>query len=291
MNRNAEVHDRTLCELGEGPLWHPQRQVLFWFDILQKRLFCRDGDDLKSWEFGEHVSAAGWVDRNTLLIASETALLRFDIGSGRGDPLVPLEADNPKTRSNDGRADPWGGFWIGTMGKSAEPRAGAIYRYYRGEILRLFNEITVSNAICFAPDRSFAYFADTWSRQIMRQSLDSEGWPDGAAEVFVDLRDREWNPDGAVVDSDGCLWVAIWGSHCVARFGRDGSLIEIIDTPAAQPSCPAFGGSDLRQLFITSAAAELSIPGPADGRLLSVTLDVTGQQEHRVILDSNTDAN
>ena len=81
--------------------------------------------------------------------------------------IAPLEADNPVTRSNDGRADPWGGFWIGTMGFNAEPQAGAIYRYYKGEVLPIVRNITISNAICFAPDRSCAYYTDTPTRQIM----------------------------------------------------------------------------------------------------------------------------
>ncbi|MEP6333662.1 MAG: SMP-30/gluconolactonase/LRE family protein, partial [Anderseniella sp.] len=123
-----EVFDSTPCTLGEGPLWHPERGQLFWFDIIGKTLFCREGQTLHQWRFDENVSAAGWVDRDTLLIASETGLFRFDIETGRQCLVQTLEADNAATRSNDGRADPWGGFWIGTMGKNAEPKAGAIYR-------------------------------------------------------------------------------------------------------------------------------------------------------------------
>ena len=89
------------------------------------------------------------ADQNSLLIASESALEVFDILTGRTDRIVALEADNPKTRSNDGRADPWGGFWIGTMAKDHEKHAGAIYRYYRGELRKLLPNISISNAICF----------------------------------------------------------------------------------------------------------------------------------------------
>ncbi len=157
----AQIFDHTPCKLGEGPLWHPLRNELFWFDIIGKTLFCRGNDATKSWKFSEHVSVAGWIDENTLLVASETALLRFEIESGKSEIVHLLEADNPITRSNDGRADPWGGFWIGTMGKNAEREAGAIYRFFHGELRVLYPRITISNAICFAPGGRFAYFADT----------------------------------------------------------------------------------------------------------------------------------
>ena len=258
------VFDATPCDLGEGPLWHPERQSLFWFDILGKRLFERDlKGAIRRWQFDLHHSAAGWVDRNTLLIASETALSRFDINSGEARQVASLEADNPITRSNDGRADPWGGFWIGTMGKQAERGAGTIYRFYKGELRSIVGDITVSNAICFAPDKSCAYYTDTVRRRIMRQPLGAEGWPAGDPAVHIDLREAELNPDGAVTDAEGNIWCAMWDASCVICFNRDGTELRRIDLPARRPTCPAFGGPDLRDLYITSATHGL----PADESL------------------------
>ncbi|MEW9918484.1 SMP-30/gluconolactonase/LRE family protein [Marimonas sp. MJW-29] len=247
-------YDERLCALGEGPLWHPERKELFWFDILGKRLLSRDGDQALEWQFDEHVSAAGWVDRDSLIMASETALWHFDIDSGTREQLCPLEADNSVTRSNDGRADPWGGFWIGTMGKQAEPQAGAIYRYYNRTLRKLVPDVSISNAICFAPDRTSAYYTDTVTQQIMRQPLSrDDGWPDGAPEVFADLKEARLNPDGAVTDAAGNLWCAMWGAACVVCFSPDGTELRRIDVPARQPTCPAFGGPELRDLLVTSA--------------------------------------
>lgn len=238
MSTEVGIHDNRNCELGEGPLWHPLRGQLFWFDIIGKRLMTRDGDAPREWQFEEHVSAAGWVDQDTLLIASETALSRFDLTTGASEPLVALEADDPRTRSNDGRADPWGGFWIGTMGKEAEPELGAIYRFYRGELRQLFAPITISNAICFAPDQSCAYFTDTLTQKVMRQTLDDEGWPNGDPEVLIDLRADGLFPDGAVVDGEGCLWIAQWGASRVARYSSDGEFLSAIPLPARSPALP-----------------------------------------------------
>ena len=273
-----QVFDDRVCALGEGPLWHPKRQELFWFDILGKRLLSKS----QVWEFDEHVSAAGWVDEDMLLMASESALWRLDIRLGERERLVPLEADSPATRSNDGRADPFGGFWIGTMGKAAEPRAGAIYRYYRGELRQLYPDITVSNAICFSPDGSHAYFADTWTRRVMRQVLDDHGWPKGEPEEFLDLREDGLNPDGAVVDAEGRFWNAQWGASRVACYDADGSYLHAVEVPATQASCPAFGGPDLSTLFVTSAAD--GVDEGQGGMTFAIDLDVKGQAEHQVIL-------
>ncbi len=168
------------------------------------------------------------------------------------------------------------------MGKSAEAEAGSIYRYYRGELRRIFAKITITNAICFAPDGKTAYFADTSEQTIQRVGLDSEGWPSGTAEVFIDLRPEGINPDGAVVDSTGCLWNAQWGAHRVARYSPDGEFLDAIPFDAKQVSCPAFGGPDLSTLFVTSAA--IGQTGEADGLTYYAETKATGQPEHRVVL-------
>ena len=284
----VQIFDHTRCELGEGPLWHPLRNELFWFDIMGKTLYCRGTGETKSWKFKEHVSAAGWIDENTLLVASETALLQFDIETGKSEIDHPLEADNTLTRSNDGRADPWGGFWIGTMGKNAEREAGAIYRYFRGELRVLYPRITISNAICFSPDKRYAYFADTAQSKIWRQDLDEkEGWPQGDPEVFLDFTNTSINPDGAVCDSEGYLWNAQWGSARLARYSPNGVLVSEIRLPTDNITCPSFGGSKLKTLFATSALQGLSKKQiEADthaGKTFISSADISGQQEHQVI--------
>jgi sugar lactone lactonase YvrE len=281
---SAEVFSDTRCILGEGPMWHPERDELFWFDILGKRLHAKGAGTERHWQFDEHVSAAGRIDRDTLLIASETGLYRFDIGSGERSRVAALEADNPLTRSNDGRTDPWGGFWIGTMGKAAEPSAGAIYRYSGGEMRRLVAEVTISNSICFAPDRSAAYYTDSAIGKIMRQPLDpADGWPKGTAEVFLDLGHSDaLSVDGSVIDSEGYLWNAQWGAGRVARYAPDGRLLETIAVPTPQASCPAFGGRDLKSLYITTAAD--GVEGEDAGKTFAARIAVAGLHDPKVQL-------
>lgn len=279
----VETVSTTRCTLGEGPMWHPERNQFFWFDILERRLLTLEDGSERHWQFDEYVSAAGWVDRTRMMIATQTRLMVFDIEAGTQSDVCALEADNSVTRSNDGRADPQGGFWIGTMGIGLEPHAGAIYRWHRGELRQLYAGITVSNSICFSPAGDLAYWTDTPTRRIMAQPLDADGWPHGAPSVFADLGVAGVNPDGSVVDARGVLWNAQWGAGRVAGYGPDGQERAVIDIPASQTTCPAFGGPELRQMYVTSAAENLPDEMPA-GQTFRVEMADQGQPEHRVVL-------
>jgi len=284
----SRVFDSRVCELGEGPLWHPVRQQLFWFDIIGKKMLSQENGEPREWEFDEHVSAAGWVDDDTLILASETALWKFTLSTDEQEYLVSLEADNPVTRSNDGRADPYGGFWIGTMGKQAEAGAGAIYRYYRGALRKLVPNVTITNAICFSPDGKWAHYADTVSGQVMRWALGDEGWPVGKAEVLVDTKAEGLNPDGAVVDAEGNIWIAQWGANRVAAYDAEGKFLRAVTFGGRHTSCPAFGGADLTTLYCTTAAEGLSADvlekEPENGMVFAEDAVAKGQAEHMVIL-------
>ncbi|MBU2957787.1 SMP-30/gluconolactonase/LRE family protein [Paracoccus sp. 1_MG-2023] len=280
------IFDDRQCALGEGALWHSDRDALIWFDILGRRMFMRALDsDRQEWRFDDHVSAAGIVDRDRLLVASSRALSLFDLRDGTSQELVPLEADKPVTRSNDGRADPQGGFWIGTIGLSAEEGAGSIWRYHKGEIRRLFPDITITNAICFTPDGRMAHFADTARSTVWRVALDADGWPAGDPQPWLDLSAEGLNPDGAVIDTQGGFWTAQWGASRVARYDAEGRFDRAIDMPARHVSCPAFGGPDLTTLFATSALQGLDDPAPEDGCVFHAPAGIAGQPEYRVLID------
>ncbi|PZQ46594.1 MAG: gluconolactonase [Rhodovulum sulfidophilum] len=287
--RTGDVFDARICELGEGPLWHPGRAQPFWFDILGRRLLTRRDGAEQAWELDEIHSAAGWIDHDRLLLASETGLWDFNLATGARSPVVALEAEDAGTRSNDGRADPWGGFWIGTMSKAAERGRGAIWRYHGGELRRLVEGITIPNAICFDRARSRAYFADTPAHLVWKQPLDpATGWPAGPRAVFLDLEAEGLYPDGAVIDGAGRFWNAQWGSGRVACYDPDGHPLFAEAFPASRLTCPAFCGPELSQLVVTSAWEGMTEAAraaePLAGATFARRVRAVGLPEPRVIL-------
>ncbi len=275
------------CTLGEGPLWHPELERLFWFDIPKGDMHSCNalGGQIRSWNFGEPASAAGYVDKNTLLIATASGLQKFNLTVGSWKTVCPLEETNLATRSNDGRIGPDGSFWIGTMARDGSPHLGGYYRYAGGKLDTLQSRISIPNATCFSPDGRIAYYADTRKQVIWRWPLDEAGSPVGDKEVHINLRDLDLNPDGAICDAEGYLWNAQWGASRIARYAPDGSFAKAIELPVSQPTCPAFGGDDLKTLFITSASEGLSDSQrevePEAGKTLMLRIDIPGIPENR----------
>ncbi|MEO0682876.1 MAG: SMP-30/gluconolactonase/LRE family protein [Pseudomonadota bacterium] len=271
--------------LGEGPLWHPLRQDLFWVDINRRDLFACGpaGEAPRRWRFGEAAGSLAWIDRDSLLVAGETALWRFDVETAEARPVWPLEADDATTRANDGRCARDGAFWVGTMGWRHGEGAGAIHRVTRDGPRRLRGGVTVPNAIAFAPDGRTAYWTDTPAGAILRQPLDASGAPEGPAEVFA--HPTRGFADGAVCDAEGHLWNAEWDGWRLTRWRPDGTVERIVEMPVQRPTCPAFGGADLRTIYVTSARTGLDDAAlsaqPAAGSILAFDVEVEGLAEAR----------
>lgn len=287
MTLKAELFIDCRCELGEGPLWNHLLGRLFWFDILNQTLFSArpDGHIVDRFIFKDAVSAAAVIDRDTLAVAQAGSLQRLTISEDSHTPIVAIDEDLPGNRTNDGRVNPAGGFWIGTMSRrgSHDEGAGTVYQYRAGRLDVVFENITIPNAICFSPDGRTGYLADTSKDLIRKCALDPEsGLPAGPWEDFV--RGGELGaPDGAVVDSEGYLWSARWGGSAVVRHAPDGSVDQVVELPVSRVTCPAFGGDDLRTLYITSAREGMTPEEleqePHAGSIFSVRVDVPGLPE------------
>ena len=287
MNARAELFVDSRCELGEGPFWHPLLHRLFWFDILNQTLFSADSDGrlVDRFTFKQLPSAAAVIDRESLAIATAGAILRLDLASDTTSVLVPLEEALPGNRTNDGRVNPAGGFWIGTMSQRGgqDRGAGSVYQYRAGELTTVLEDVTIPNSICFSPDGGTAYFADTMTDTIRRCAIDpATGLPAGEWSDFAKTTGRG-APDGSVVDSEGYLWNARWGGSSAVRHAPDGSVDRIIELPVSQVTCPAFGGEDLKTLYITSARENMTPEQlerePLAGSIFAIRVDVPGQPE------------
>lgn len=251
---SVDILSETICELGEGPYYDPARNTLFWFDIIGRKRHALDMETRRQTTLDLPVlaSAMGVIDAKRDLILTETGFHILDNQTGELSLHVAVEADNPVTRSNDARIHPSGAFWFGTMGKNAEEGAGAIYRYFCGDVEMLFSPITTPNAICFSPDGAQAYFTDTMTGRLMTVAVDpTNGAVAGQPEVFFDNSGDKGGLDGAATDADGNLWNARWGASALDCYTPDGSRVLTIAIPARQASCPAFVGDGL--IAVTSA--------------------------------------
>ncbi len=268
------------CTLGEGILWWPGRRVLVWSDIEASRLWMHSRDNASTidWTLPDRLGSMAVCASGRLLLGLAKGLFAADLAAapagGRLDPapLVSFEADLP-TRTNDGRTDRSGNFVFGTM-HDEEPRRpiGSFYQYSRRHGLRRLDldPVAIPNSICFSRDGRTMYFCDSTQRRIMQCGYDADRAAVANVRVFAELPPGTGDPDGSIVDSDGCVWNAEWGSARVRRYGTDGRRIGEIALDAKNPSCPAFGGADLGELFITTArqdmtAAELDATPQAGG--------------------------
>lgn len=280
-----------VCTLGEGPTYDAATNTVYWFDILGRKLLERpfpDGPTVVH-ELPMMASALFRVDAGRQLMWTETGFHLRDRATGKLTLHTPVEADNPATRSNDARAHPSGSIWAGTMGKKAEKHAGAIYWFHRGEVRKLFPDISIPNSICFSPDGVTGYFADTAKNILFRVACDPlTGLPAGKAEELLDHRGKAGGIDGSVCDADGVIWNARWGSSCVDAYAPDGSHLRSIPVPASQSSCPVFVGRDFSRLAVTTAcegmdeAARRADPGA--GRLYLLDVEVKGRAEPEVLV-------
>lgn len=281
----------TKCQLGEGPAYDRENDTAWWFDIVGKKLLQHDfGSGVTSVHTLPFMgSALGIIDNTRHLIVGQDGLFIRDVASGKLTLHNALEGDNAGTRSNDSRIHQSGAFWIGTMGLSAEKEAGSIYWYFKGEVRKLFANISIPNAICFSPDGSIAYFTDTMVNKLMRVDLDpATGLPTGEPSVLNDTSAQTGGVDGAVCDADGKIWNARWGGNRMDVYLPDGTLTDTIELPTYQTTCPCFVGKDLSQMYVTSAFEGMGEKGAAadapDGRTLLLDIKVNDRGDPKVAL-------
>ncbi|MCF3642273.1 SMP-30/gluconolactonase/LRE family protein [Rhizobium sp. TRM95111] len=278
---------RILCdvasELGEGPTYDPATGTAWWFDIIGQKLHelhpASARKRVHDLPFKASVLAA--VDPERQLLAADQGLFLRDRASGTLTPYASIE-DKPGNRSNDGRVHASGALWIGTMGRSAEKHAGAIYHVAQGAVTRLFENVTIPNAICFSPDGAMAYFTDTDVNHLMRVAVDpATGLPAGEPVLLSDESATPGGVDGAVCDADGLVWNARWGAGAIDVFRPDGTRIARYALPATQTSCPAFIGPKADRLLVTSAWQGLDdaarAADPHAGKTFELGMTVNGR--------------
>jgi L-arabinonolactonase len=240
--------------LGESPVWDCARQRLYWVDGVSRRVHGYEpaSGATRDWAVPSTVGSVALGQRETLIVTLVDGIYRLDLVIGALTPLFrPVPAD-PRIRFNDGKMDRDGRFLCGSMGVHADP-LGQLFRIdAAGGCSVLARGIRISNTLCFSPDGGTMYFADSLDRAIRAYPYGAGDTMPGEPRILVDTTPYNSGPDGATVDAEGCLWVALVQAGKIARFTPAGDLDRLIDAPTDLPSCVAFGGADLSTLYVTS---------------------------------------
>ena len=281
-------------QLGEAPWWDAPTQALWWVDIVGRRVHRLDHatGEVRQWSVSMHVSAAVPCEGGGLMLAGPAGLARLDLGSGLETPFARPDPD-AGNRSNECRTDPQGRIWLGTMRNNlaadgaavaVDRSSGGLFRVEAdGRSVRMLEGIGIANTLCWSPDGVRLYFADSLQGVIWSFRYDPEAPVLTDRRVFAAPDAAAGAPDGSAIDAEGFLWNARWGGGRIVRFAPDGRVDRELAAPVRQPTCCAFGGPDLRTLYVTSARQELHglAPDSPDGGLFALDVDVAGLPARR----------
>ena len=243
--------------LGEGPIWDSRSQTLYWLDILNKRIFA-NGDLLLQLDDVAGCIAARKNGGFILALKADDgqrfSFAGLELGSAKLTLLSALENELPGNRFNDGKCDPRGRFIAGTMDLAENDPTGSLYSFDGRSITKLLSGITVSNGMTWSADHKTFYYIDTPTREVRAFDYDVESGAIANSRVAVHIHESLGWPDGMTSDSQGDLWIAMWGGAQVTKWDPNtGKLLEQIPVPALNVSSCIFGGKDLNELYITSA--------------------------------------
>ena len=276
-NKSVTLAVDARATLGEGAIWHDGS--LWWVDIEEGRLHRHipAAGKNETFELGQKIGTMVPTRGKRLLLALENGLVLFDPDSAESQPFSNLLADRSVMRFNDGKCDPAGRFWVGTMSMDFPNRDGASSLYCfeaDGTFREMLNGLTVSNGLCWSVDGSIFYHIDSPTRRIDAFDFDLESGAITNRRTVVEIPAGQGNPDGMTMDVEGSLWVAHWNGGAVACYDpHSGKQLECIELPAQNVTSCAFGGDALQTLYITTARSD---EFPLSGGLFAVRPGVCG---------------
>lgn len=275
-------------QLGEGPLWDARTATLHWVDIPAGEIWRRteDGARARVVAVGAEVGCLGLTAEPDVLVAGMRGGWHLvDLRTGALRPLADPEAARPSYRFNDGAVDPAGRFWSGSLDDDAHRPRGRLYALRGdGTYVTADEGFACPNGIDWSPDGRHMYLVDTLADRIHRYPFDAATGTLGERGVFADTSALDGMPDGLRVDAAGDVWCAFWDGAHLTRFAPDGSVRERLDVPAPRPTSIAFGGPDLRTMYVTTASRGLTEEQlrrwPLSGAVLRRRADTPGRPAH-----------
>lgn len=268
--------------LGEGAIWNNEDQKLYWVDIDQGLLHWFDpiSSGHETVYVGQKISTVVPTTNGNLLLALKDGVYIYQKGTGR----LSLIANNPETNSsdnrfNDGKCDPSGRLWLGTMGQA---KSAALYRIDSDHSLHTMQKgVTTSNGIAWSADKKKMYYIDTSTHKVIVYNYDDKTGQISAPYDSIVIPESMGAPDGCTMDSEGMIWIALWGGYSAGRWNpKTGELLCKIEVPAKNVTSCAFGGTELDTLYITTARTSVTEAElkqyPNSGGVFMVKTDVKG---------------
>ena len=290
---DIQVFHNEAMQVGESPLWHPHEAVLYWVDIDGFAVHRKDPATgaHRQYAMDSEPCAIAIHATGGLVVARRDGFVHLDTAGGAVTKIADAPYDTATTRFNDGRVDPGGRFWVGTRYEPGDKEAAAMFVLDHGRVHQAWTgNMTNSNGLAFAPAGDAMYHADTTTHRVDRYDFDALA---GKARHVLRFQqfdtdkqaaDYGGRPDGAAVDSEGAYWCAMFEGARLLRFSATGKLLAEIKLPVKCPTMMAFGGDDLRTLYITSASHKRpeaeKAQFPLTGQVLSLRVDVPGRVEH-----------
>ena len=289
MDTGVELLVDAHAQVGEGPLWDEEQQVLYWVDILGSLLYIYDpatGEN-RVLDVGRHVGTVVTRASGGLMLAVREGFASFDLETQELTLIANPEAHITGNRFNDGKCDPAGRFWAGTMAYESPSNQGSLYRLDTDlSVHKIFGDVAISNGIIWSLDHTTMYYIDTLRKNVRAFDYADDTGDISNERVIINVPEEIGMPDGMAIDSEGMLWVAHYGGSCVSRWNPNtAQLLLKIDLPVTQVTACAFGGPNLDILFITSAAQELDAAElerqPLAGGLFSIKTPYQGVPSFR----------
>ncbi len=254
--------------IAESLLWEPAEAALYWMDVKQPALHRLDPASMarRSWPMPADIGAFALIaDRDAALVALRTGLFTLSLADGALDRVAAPPFDPELHRFNEGACDAAGRFWVGIMfdplpGHAHHPREPAILSTWTeaGGLVTQPEAAELHNGMAWSPDGTLFYLSHSWQQTVFAFPFDAASGRLGSRRVFVEVPEALGLPDGAAVDEEGAYWCALHGGGRLHRYAPDGALLREIMLPVSQPTMCAFGGPDLRTLFVSSASDKLS---------------------------------
>ncbi len=273
------------CTLAEGPFWNAAERAFYFVDIKGRRLHrCNeDGGERLSWQAPAEIGFALPMADGGFACGLPGRLARFSPAAGFVT-MLDIEARHPGNRCNDGYVDQAGRLWFGTMDNGEQAATGALYRYDARGLQAIDGGIVITNGPCHSPDGKTFYHTDTLERVVYAYDCTADGTLSGKREFVRYPQGVSGYPDGSAVDAAGHLWISLFGGSRIERYAPDGSLAATIAMPCPNVTKVAFGGADLRTVFVTTArkgmSAEALAAHPLAGGVFTFRVDVPGLPQH-----------